>query len=85
MSRRNEARQALSVSVTIGGHRLVYMSGIAWMGEVTRPAVMNWINRHTDFPKPIAGTEYHAPMFDYTEARAWLELTGRFKRDVPID
>lgn len=48
---------------------------IALLARVTKPAVMTWRRRHTDFPAPEPGSGGH-PLFRADEVVAWLLQSG---------
>ncbi|MFC7220734.1 N-6 DNA methylase [Streptomyces polyrhachis] len=54
----------------------VTAAGIARLAGVGRAAVSNWRRRHTDFPRPVGGTET-SPHFDLAEVEAWLRAQGK--------
>ena len=60
----------------------VTAAGIARLAGVGRAAVSNWRRRHTDFPKPVGGTET-SPSFALTEVENWLRRQGKLA-EVPL-
>ncbi|MFJ5777793.1 N-6 DNA methylase [Streptomyces sp. NPDC093094] len=60
----------------------VTAAGIARLAGVGRAAVSNWRRRHTDFPKPVGGTEA-SPAFALAEVEAWLRRQGKLA-EVPL-
>ncbi|MDL5202019.1 N-6 DNA methylase [Streptomyces sp. ALI-76-A] len=60
----------------------VTAAGIARLAGVGRAAVSNWRRRHTDFPKPVGGTET-SPAFALAEVEAWLRHQGKLA-EVPL-
>ncbi|MEV5386130.1 N-6 DNA methylase [Streptomyces sp. NPDC052721] len=60
----------------------VTAAGIARLAGVGRAAVSNWRRRHTDFPKPVGGTET-SPSFALAEVEAWLRKQGKLA-EVPL-
>lgn len=66
---------------TIETRDLVGCSEIATKAGVSKPAVINWANRYSDFPRPLA-TLGCGPIFLWSEVKQWLVATGRNKRKV---
>ncbi|MDH6569826.1 hypothetical protein M2160_004847 [Streptomyces sp. SAI-117] len=60
----------------------VTAAGIARLAGVGRAAVSNWRRRHSDFPRPVGGTET-SPSFALTEVEAWLRKQGKLA-EVPL-
>ncbi|WP_438303688.1 N-6 DNA methylase [Streptomyces sp. HUAS TT11] len=60
----------------------VTAAGIARLAGVGRAAVSNWRRRHTDFPKPIGGTET-SPSFALADIEEWLRRQGKLA-EVPL-
>ncbi|MGW6454720.1 N-6 DNA methylase [Streptomyces sp. NPDC055078] len=60
----------------------VTAAGIARLAGVGRAAVSNWRRRHTDFPKPVGGTET-SPSFALSEVEHWLRDQGKLA-EVPL-
>ncbi|MGW4049845.1 N-6 DNA methylase [Streptomyces sp. NPDC004779] len=60
----------------------VTAAGIARLAGVGRAAVSNWRRRHTDFPKPVGGTET-SPSFSLAEIERWLREQGKLA-EVPL-
>ncbi|MDT0609957.1 N-6 DNA methylase [Streptomyces lancefieldiae] len=60
----------------------VTAAGIARLAGVGRAAVSNWRRRHTDFPKPVGGTET-SPSFALAEVEDWLREHGKLA-EVPL-
>ncbi|MFJ2373531.1 N-6 DNA methylase [Streptomyces sp. NPDC087769] len=60
----------------------VTAAGIARLAGVGRAAVSNWRRRHTDFPKPVGGTET-SPSFALSEVERWLRDQGKLA-EVPL-
>ncbi|MET9178066.1 N-6 DNA methylase [Kitasatospora aureofaciens] len=60
----------------------VTAAGIARLAGVGRAAVSNWRRRHTDFPKPVGGTDT-SPVFDLADVEQWLRDQGKLAR-VPL-
>jgi SAM-dependent methyltransferase len=60
----------------------VTAAGIARLAGVGRAAVSNWRRRHTDFPKPVGGTET-SPSFALAEVEEWLRAQGKLA-EVPL-
>ncbi|MPY62057.1 N-6 DNA methylase, partial [Streptomyces spongiae] len=60
----------------------VTAAGIARLAGVGRAAVSNWRRRHTDFPRPVGGTET-SPSFALAEVEAWLRKQGKLA-EVPL-
>ncbi|MFJ3704988.1 MULTISPECIES: N-6 DNA methylase [unclassified Streptomyces] len=60
----------------------VTAAGIARLAGVGRAAVSNWRRRHTDFPKPVGGTET-SPSFALPEVEQWLRDQGKLA-EVPL-
>ncbi|MFJ5531536.1 N-6 DNA methylase [Streptomyces sp. NPDC093261] len=60
----------------------VTAAGIARLAGVGRAAVSNWRRRHTDFPKPVGGTET-SPSFALAEVENWLRRQGKLA-EVPL-
>ncbi|MET9733095.1 N-6 DNA methylase [Streptomyces sp. NPDC006458] len=60
----------------------VTAAGIARLAGVGRAAVSNWRRRHTDFPKPVGGTET-SPSFALAEVETWLRRQGKLA-EVPL-
>ncbi|MFF2846662.1 N-6 DNA methylase [Streptomyces sp. NPDC058001] len=60
----------------------VTAAGIARLAGVGRAAVSNWRRRHTDFPRPVGGTET-SPSFALTEVEDWLRRQGKLA-EVPL-
>ncbi|MEV1022345.1 N-6 DNA methylase [Streptomyces sp. NPDC050264] len=60
----------------------VTAAGIARLAGVGRAAVSNWRRRHTDFPKPVGGTET-SPSFALAEIEEWLRAQGKLA-EVPL-
>ncbi|MFG3198880.1 N-6 DNA methylase [Streptomyces sp. NPDC048208] len=60
----------------------VTAAGIARLAGVGRAAVSNWRRRHSDFPKPVGGTET-SPSFALAEVEAWLRRQGKLA-EVPL-
>lgn len=60
----------------------VTAAGIARLAGVGRAAVSNWRRRHTDFPRPMGGTET-SPSFALAEVEAWLRNHGKLA-EVPL-
>ncbi|WP_418961384.1 N-6 DNA methylase [Streptomyces tritici] len=60
----------------------VTAAGIARLAGVGRAAVSNWRRRHTDFPKPVGGTET-SPSFALAEVETWLRAQGKLA-EVPL-
>ncbi|WP_203186704.1 N-6 DNA methylase [Streptomyces pratensis] len=60
----------------------VTAAGIARLAGVGRAAVSNWRRRHTDFPKPVGGTEA-SPSFALPEVEQWLRDQGKLA-EVPL-
>lgn len=60
----------------------VTAAGIARFAAVGRAAVSNWRRRHTDFPKPVGGTDT-SPVFDLAEVEQWLRHQGKLDQ-VPL-
>ncbi|MGX1883234.1 N-6 DNA methylase [Streptomyces sp. NPDC055287] len=60
----------------------VTAAGIARLAGVGRAAVSNWRRRHTDFPKPVGGTET-SPSFALAEVEQWLRDQGKIA-EVPL-
>ncbi|MGW7296727.1 N-6 DNA methylase [Streptomyces sp. NPDC054829] len=52
------------------------LAGIARLAGVGRAAVSNWRRRHSDFPKPVGGTDA-SPMFSLADAESWLLRHGK--------
>ncbi|MEW2399856.1 N-6 DNA methylase [Streptomyces sp. NPDC046862] len=61
----------------------VTAAGIARLAGVGRAAVSNWRRRHTDFPRPVGGTET-SPSFALAEIEAWLRKQGKLA-EVPLN
>lgn len=57
---------------------LVRSADIAAMADVSRAAVTQWRKRHTDFPRPVEGSDPDSPLFDRREVERWLIARGRF-------
>ncbi|MFG2114589.1 N-6 DNA methylase [Streptomyces sp. NPDC048718] len=57
-------------------------AGIARLAGVGRAAVSNWRRRHSDFPKPVGGTET-SPSFALGEVEAWLRDQGKLAEVPP--
>lgn len=55
---------------------LVGVAEIAEKASVSTSAVVNWITRHEDFPKPIVVLA-SGRVFLWTEVQRWLVATGR--------
>ncbi|MEU6217369.1 N-6 DNA methylase [Streptomyces sp. NPDC047022] len=60
----------------------VTAAGIARLAGVGRAAVSNWRRRHSDFPKPVGGTET-SPSFSLGEVEDWLRHQGKLA-EVPL-
>jgi hypothetical protein len=60
----------------------VTAAGIARLAGVGRAAVSNWRRRHTDFPKPVGGTET-SPSFSLAEVEDWLRRQGKLAEVPP--
>ncbi|WP_328970102.1 N-6 DNA methylase [Streptomyces sp. NBC_00239] len=60
----------------------VTAADIARLAGVGRAAVSNWRRRHTDFPKPVGGTET-SPSFALPEVEQWLRAQGKLA-EVPL-
>ncbi|GGO88295.1 N-6 DNA methylase [Wenjunlia tyrosinilytica] len=60
----------------------VTAAGIARLAGVGRAAVSNWRRRHTDFPKPVGGTET-SPTYPLAEIERWLRDQGKLA-EVPL-
>ncbi|MFG2819854.1 N-6 DNA methylase [Kitasatospora sp. NPDC048365] len=60
----------------------VTAAGIARFAGVGRAAVSNWRRRHSDFPKPVGGTDT-SPVFDLAEVEQWLRDQGKVDQ-VPL-
>ncbi|MEG3627158.1 N-6 DNA methylase [Streptomyces poriticola] len=60
----------------------VTAAGIARLAGVGRAAVSNWRRRHTDFPRPVGGTET-SPSFALADVEAWLRRNGKLA-EVPL-
>ncbi|MFE0426814.1 restriction endonuclease subunit M, partial [Streptomyces sp. NPDC058953] len=60
----------------------VTAAGIARLAGVGRAAVSNWRRRHTDFPKPVGGTDT-SPSFALTDVERWLRDQGKLA-EVPL-
>ncbi|MCD9875536.1 N-6 DNA methylase [Streptomyces guryensis] len=60
----------------------VTAAGIARLAGVGRAAVSNWRRRHSDFPKPVGGTET-SPSFALAEVEGWLRKQGKLA-EVPL-
>ncbi|MFJ3551696.1 class I SAM-dependent DNA methyltransferase [Streptomyces sp. NPDC090114] len=60
----------------------VTSAGIARLAGVGRAAVSNWRRRHTDFPRPVGGTET-SPAFALPEVEGWLRRHGKLA-EVPL-
>ncbi|MCW5254598.1 SAM-dependent methyltransferase [Streptomyces sp. SHP 1-2] len=60
----------------------VTAAGIARLAGVGRAAVSNWRRRHTDFPRPVGGTEA-SPSFALAEVEDWLREHGKLA-EVPL-
>ncbi|MFF2326988.1 MULTISPECIES: N-6 DNA methylase [unclassified Streptomyces] len=60
----------------------VTAAGIARLAGVGRAAVSNWRRRHTDFPKPVGGTET-SPSFALPEVERWLREQGKLA-EIPL-
>ncbi|MFF0726648.1 N-6 DNA methylase [Streptomyces sp. NPDC004134] len=63
-------------------HTAVTAAGIARLAGVGRAAVSNWRRRHTDFPRPVGGTEA-SPTFELAAVEEWLRGQGKI-RAVPL-
>jgi len=61
----------------------VTAAGIARLAGVGRAAVSNWRRRHTDFPRPVGGTET-SPSFALADVEDWLRRQGKLA-EVPIE
>ena len=48
------------------------LSEIAELAGVNRSAVVNWRERHPDFPRPIATADGASPGYDRVAVKAWL-------------
>lgn len=57
---------------------LVGVKEIANNAGVSTPAVINWINRYSDFPPPVV-TLGCGPIFQWPQIEKWLAATGRGK------
>ncbi|MBF6071626.1 N-6 DNA methylase [Nocardia farcinica] len=53
------------------------------LAGVTRATVSNWRRRHTDFPKPVGGSEAR-PVFDLAQVRAWLAEHDIATSEAPL-
>ncbi|MFE2217653.1 N-6 DNA methylase [Streptomyces canus] len=60
----------------------VTAAGIARLAGVGRAAVSNWRRRHSDFPRPVGGTET-SPSFALAEVESWLRKQGKLA-EVPL-
>ncbi|MFD7768706.1 N-6 DNA methylase [Streptomyces sp. NPDC059787] len=60
----------------------VTAAGIARLAGVGRAAVSNWRRRHTDFPRPVGGTET-SPSFALAEVEGWLRGHSKLA-EVPL-
>jgi len=60
----------------------VTAAGIARLAGVGRAAVSNWRRRHTDFPRPVGGTET-SPAFALAEVEGWLRRHSKLA-EVPL-
>ncbi|OSP37141.1 SAM-dependent methyltransferase, partial [Streptomyces sp. 13-12-16] len=60
----------------------VTAAGIARLAGVGRAAVSNWRRRHTDFPRPVGGTET-SPSFALAEVEGWLRRRSKIA-EVPL-
>ncbi|MFC5242116.1 N-6 DNA methylase [Streptomyces atrovirens] len=60
----------------------VTAAGIARLAGVGRAAVSNWRRRHTDFPRPVGGTET-SPSFALAEVEGWLRSHSKLA-EVPL-
>ncbi|MER5884678.1 N-6 DNA methylase [Streptomyces sp. NPDC001941] len=60
----------------------VTAAGIARLAGVGRAAVSNWRRRHSDFPKPVGGTET-SPSFALADVEHWLRAQGKLA-EVPL-
>ncbi|MET9856310.1 N-6 DNA methylase [Streptomyces sp. NPDC006450] len=60
----------------------VTAADIARLAGVGRAAVSNWRRRHTDFPRPVGGTET-SPSFALAEVTGWLRAQGKLA-EVPL-
>ncbi|MER7955588.1 N-6 DNA methylase [Streptomyces sp. NPDC096030] len=60
----------------------VTAAGIARLAGVGRAAVSNWRRRHTDFPRPVGGTET-SPSFALADVERWLRAQGKLA-EVPL-
>jgi hypothetical protein len=55
---------------------LVGIAEIAERAHVGPSAVVNWRQRHADFPEPLASPS-SGPVFYWPDISAWLTSTGR--------
>ncbi|WP_445395198.1 N-6 DNA methylase [Streptomyces sp. LE64] len=60
----------------------VTAAGIARLAGVGRAAVSNWRRRHSDFPRPVGGTET-SPSFALAHVEEWLRRQGKLAEVPP--
>ncbi|MFC3994380.1 N-6 DNA methylase [Nocardiopsis sediminis] len=61
---------------------LLGAADIARLTGVQRPAVSNWRRRHSDFPRPMAGSSAN-PLFSLAEVEQWCRRNGKpFRADT---